>query len=181
MYEGPPLPSDPQVIDQMISGIKYLHHLEYPHGDLNPLNIIISRDGRIKLSDFGLSKFSYTRKSDQPDELSIESGIPEICRRQYWMKWTVGKDNERNYELVSDDNDVFPEETQDIFAVGCLIVFFLTKGVHPFGDDIQAIENNMESNTPINLESKLLERLLIMYVTRTILYYFKCCYLFTRT
>ncbi|XP_046456117.1 cAMP-dependent protein kinase catalytic subunit PRKX-like [Daphnia pulex] len=75
-YKGPTLLSKSQVIDQMISGIKYLHNLEYPHGDLNPLNIIISRDGRIKLSDFGLSKLSYT-KSNQPDNLSIQ--ILEIC------------------------------------------------------------------------------------------------------
>jgi serine/threonine protein kinase len=155
-YDGPPLPSEPQVIDQMISGIDYLHKEKYPHGDLNPLNIIISRDGRIKLSDFGLSKFSYTRKSDQHGDLSIESGIPEICRRKYWMKWTSGQDNECNYELVNDDNEnVFPTEEADIFAVGCSIVYFLLKGVHPFGDDIQAIENNLENKNPINLESKL--------------------------
>ena len=141
----------------MIGGIKYLHFLEYPHGDLIPLNMIISRDGRIKLADFGLSKLSYTTKSNQPDDLSTESRIPEICRRKYWMKWTSGQDNECNYELVNDDNEnVFPKEKQDIFAVGCLIVYFLLKGVHPFGDDIQAIENNLENKNPINLESKLL-------------------------
>ncbi len=154
-YDGPPLPSEPQVIDQMISGIKHLHNLGYPHGDLNPLNIIISRDGWIKLSDFGLSKFCYTAKSNQPDDLSID--IPEICRRRYWLlQRTSGQDSERNHELVNDTENVFPTEEADIFAVGCLIVYFLLKGVHPFGEDIQAIENNLENKNPINLESKLL-------------------------
>lgn len=96
LYEGPPLSSEPLVIHQLISGIDYLHNLKYPHGDLNPLNVIISRDGRIKLSDFGLSKFSYTAKSNQLDDLSTESGIPEIGRRKYWMKWTLGQDSELN-------------------------------------------------------------------------------------
>ncbi len=152
LYEGPPLSSEPQVVHQLISGIDYLHNLKYPHGDLNPLNVIISRDGRIKLSEFGLCKFSYT-KSNQLDDLSTESGIPEICRRIYWMKWTLGQDS----ELVTDNENVYPEEKEDIFAVGCLIVYFLTMGVHPFGDDLQAIKNNLKNNNPINLKSKFLE------------------------
>ncbi len=137
----------------MIGGIKYLHFLEYPHGDLIPLNMSISRDGRIKLADFGLSKLSYTTKSNQPDDLSTESGIPEICRRKYWLQWTSGKDT----ELITENEYVYPDKNEDIFAVGCLIVYFLTKGVHPFGDDLQAIENNLKNNNPINLKSKFPE------------------------
>ena len=46
------------VAEQLCSGLYYLHSLEKPiiYRDLKPSNIIMKKDGRIKLIDFGISK-----------------------------------------------------------------------------------------------------------------------------
>lgn len=41
---------------EIILAIEYLHSKRILYRDLKPENILISRDGHIKLSDFGLSK-----------------------------------------------------------------------------------------------------------------------------
>jgi serine/threonine-protein kinase/endoribonuclease IRE1 len=127
--------------------------MQYVHGDLNPLNVIISQDQRIKLSDSCLSKFSYTKCPS--NDLLIR--IPEICKRKYWL--LVRTDDETNAELIENPlEDVCATEEDDIFAAGCLIFYFLTKGLHPFGDvdDFKSIEENVKNKNPINLTSKYL-------------------------
>lgn len=42
---------------QILETIKYVHQMGISHRDLKPENILIMRDGRIKISDFGLSRF----------------------------------------------------------------------------------------------------------------------------
>jgi serine/threonine kinase 38 len=41
---------------ETILAIESVHNLNYIHRDLKPDNLIISRDGHLKLSDFGLCK-----------------------------------------------------------------------------------------------------------------------------
>ena len=43
---------------QMICGVGKLHELGIVHHDLKPSNILISGDGKIKISDFGLAVFA---------------------------------------------------------------------------------------------------------------------------
>jgi serine/threonine protein kinase len=41
----------------IILGVKELHDLNIAHRDLKPENILFNRKGKLKLADFGLSKF----------------------------------------------------------------------------------------------------------------------------
>ena len=43
-------------IAETIIAIESIHNLNYIHRDLKPDNLIIGKDGHIKLSDFGLCK-----------------------------------------------------------------------------------------------------------------------------
>ncbi|KAK0240369.1 kinase-like domain-containing protein [Armillaria nabsnona] len=54
--------SNPQVdrlhiLSEISEGMEYLHLKEIIHGDLRGANVLISRDGTPRLSDFGMSKF----------------------------------------------------------------------------------------------------------------------------
>ena len=57
-----------KIIKQIIDGINYIHSLDIIHNDLKPNNILFSKEGIIKITDFGLSKFSYHKISSESYE-----------------------------------------------------------------------------------------------------------------
>jgi serine/threonine protein kinase len=57
--------------------LEYLHSLNVIHRDLKPDNLLISREGHIKLTDFGLSKVGLINSTDDfsgPDVSSVLVG-----------------------------------------------------------------------------------------------------------
>ncbi len=50
-----PSASRKRVLDDILSGVEYLHHRAIYHNDLKPSNIIINRNGAARITDFGLS------------------------------------------------------------------------------------------------------------------------------
>ena len=59
---------------ECILAVEAVHKLKYIHRDLKPDNILIGKDGHIKLTDFGLCKLYDTRPSDiLLDELATKS------------------------------------------------------------------------------------------------------------
>ena len=45
------------IFRQLLEAIKYVHSMGVSHRDLKPENVLIGPDGKIKISDFGLSRF----------------------------------------------------------------------------------------------------------------------------
>lgn len=41
---------------QLLEGLSYCHSMGVMHRDLKPQNILVTRDGRLKLCDFGLAR-----------------------------------------------------------------------------------------------------------------------------
>ncbi len=161
-YMGP-MPSNAQVLCQIANGINYLHVDNLPHGHLNPRTILISQSQpvRMKISDSRLSKFT--------DPIDFQYANPRISQHtvfitynnrknihylpEHWMldgSWRTGLDQDGNRVII-------PTATVygDVFAAGCLFFYFLTRGSHPFGDDLESILDNIRAKVPVNLNSKI--------------------------
>ncbi|BBH04956.1 geminivirus rep interacting kinase 2 [Prunus dulcis] len=91
----------------IVSGLMYLHAHNIVHGDIKPDNLLVSRNGTVKIGDFSVSQFSVTNNvlywlhlQDENDELRRSPGTPvftapECClgltyRGRAADTWAVG-------------------------------------------------------------------------------------------
>jgi serine/threonine protein kinase len=72
-----------RIILDVLSGLKYAHEKGIIHGDIKPSNILLDANGRAKVSDWGLAKFSdittstneaFTLTYAAPEQLDTQLG-----------------------------------------------------------------------------------------------------------
>ncbi len=51
-----PIPRATEIVSQVAAALDYAHSMGRIHRDINPSNILMARDGRAKISDFGVAK-----------------------------------------------------------------------------------------------------------------------------
>lgn len=103
-----------QVTVDVISAVAYLHSFEPPvmHRDLKPGNILVSRDGRVKLADFGVSRL-MADSSTKEQKMTRDAGTVLYMAPEIW----------------SSDQAYGP--SCDIYSYG-LVVIELWTGQNPF-------------------------------------------------
>lgn len=97
----------------MLSGIAALHQQYVIHRDIKPANLLLSTDGLLKISDFGLAVHCETDTYPAGFGGTLAYLAPEIVR--------------------GTDPADFPGRGVDVWAAGCVAVEMLA-GVHPFMD-----------------------------------------------
>jgi len=95
------------------------------HGDVKPANILITEDGRVKLTDFGMARLASHNGADSP-----LLGTPA-----YWCpEQIVGKAQDAR---------------SDIFSLG-VVLYEMVTGQRPFdADSLQGICGRVLSSTPL--------------------------------
>ncbi len=142
-YEGPELPPDDIVLNQIANGLHYIHSRNLVHRDVKPDNILISITTPVKMK---LSDFGYVKKIS-PQGTFTQSGLKGTL---IWMAPEI-------LELLNDSRESTTEELphgdiqSDTFAAGCVFFYYLTRGKHPFGNNPFRIQVNILDNNPIEL------------------------------
>lgn len=81
---------------QLLTGVAYCHHHRVLHRDLKPPNLLINREGQLKLADFGLARaFGIPVRSYTHEVVTLWYRAPDIlmASRKYSTPvdiWSVG-------------------------------------------------------------------------------------------
>ncbi|MGF1688532.1 serine/threonine protein kinase [Photobacterium japonica] len=129
------------ILDQVISALTYAHEQGVVHADLKPSNIMLTREGVIKIFDFGVSRGLKLNidhyATDVQDETNIISGYTPT------------------YASPSLLEGEKPELKDDIFAFSCMAYELLTSQ-HPFqrkpADEAQ--KSNLTASKPKHINGQ---------------------------
>lgn len=111
---GRSLAGGARLIEQICEAIGHVHRRGWVHGDLKPSNILLMRDGSVRLCDFGLAQELDGTHAWMPPIGSSDYLPPE------WWTERVGVDG------------VTTRPTVDVWALGVTAHQILTGGLHPF-------------------------------------------------
>lgn len=134
------------IIKNVLSGIMALHDKGYVHRDIDPSNIMITSDRKVKIIDFGIAKQMSTLNTQ--DQLLTTAGM------------FMGKAAYAAPELVLGDVS-HQNETTDIYAIGVMF-FQLVTGNLPFeGATHEILEMQQHKKMPLQLiEDKALRKII---------------------
>jgi len=144
-------------IAETILAIESVHNLNYIHRDLKPDNLIIGKDGHIKLSDFGLckhveikSKSANMNEQMRSDLSNVAKDIgaknPALSKVQANKRAEYIRNRQLAFSTVGTPDYIAPEvfgqqgysETVDWWSAGA-ILFEMMVGYPPFFSDEPSI------------------------------------------
>lgn len=134
-------------VSEMILAIEIVHNLNYIHRDLKPDNVLLDKDGHIKLTDFGLCKHAEIRQSAPETRYSSKhsdnfNALKNMLNKRMGYK----RNRQLAYSTVGTPDYIAPEvfgpkgydETVDWWSVG-VILFEMLVGYPPFFSDDSSI------------------------------------------
>lgn len=124
-----------QIIKRVLAGIMALHDKGYIHRDIDPSNIMVTKEGNLKMIDFGIAK--------DVSNLNTHDGLRTSAGK------FIGKAEYAAPELVL--GDVRSQNfTTDVYAIGILF-YHLLVGELPFdGPQYDVLQKQLKKNLPVS-------------------------------
>ncbi|XP_063060697.1 serine/threonine-protein kinase/endoribonuclease ire-1-like [Engraulis encrasicolus] len=110
------------IVKEFLMGLKELHDGKTIQRDIKPSNVLIDKDGCVRLADFGISR------TLDPDQSTIET---DKAGTKCWEAT----------EIVAKSVGWRYKRSTDIQVAGMLVYYILSGGHHPFGDDFHCQAN----------------------------------------
>lgn len=119
------------IVAQVASGLAYAHEYGIVHRDVKPSNIMVIRDGQVKITDFGIARMA---SSGVRTQTGMILGSPKYMSPEQVMGKVL-------------------DQRSDIFSLGVMLYEMLT-GLSPFdGENVNAIMYQTLNTTPVSLTS----------------------------
>ncbi|KAG2622265.1 hypothetical protein PVAP13_3NG274200 [Panicum virgatum] len=144
-------------IAELVLALEYLHSMSVIHRDLKPDNLLIGRDGHIKLTDFGLSKVGLINSTDDLSGPDVSSGLVGDHQPADAEQRAQQRQQRQKQTAVGTPDYLAPEillgmahgPTADWWSVG-IILFELLVGIPPFNAEHPQIifDNIMNREIP---------------------------------
>ena len=122
-------------LKDIISGLSHAHSYRIVHCDLKPDNILITKHGTAKVSDFGIARLIKANESEIDQEPSMATRLYSSPEQLWGEK---------------------PDAQSDLFSFGILVHIVLS-AEHPFGDltEPKVIEKNISERAIIRIDTAL--------------------------
>jgi eukaryotic-like serine/threonine-protein kinase len=128
LLSGPPFKPDKafEIIRQVAEGLSYAHQQKIIHRDMKPANILLTEDGRAKITDFGIAKIAAAEGS----------------------KRTIAVMGTPSYMSPEQVKGTEVDGRSDLFSLGIVLYVMLT-GQKPFFGDTAAVMFRIVYEDPI--------------------------------
>ena len=128
LNETPLLPLDQalDIVVQVAQGLDYAHEYGIVHRDVKPANIMVVRDGHVKITDFGIARMASTSVRTQT---GMVLGSPKYMSPEQVMGKQI-------------------DNRSDIFSLGVMLYEMLTGQVPFNGENINAIMYQIMNAVP---------------------------------
>lgn len=128
----------------LINSLNYIHNNQIYHRDIKPENILVTKSGKYKLADFGISFFHPDKYSQIHKTLKNE----RLANAQF----SAPEQSEKEDSSVADAR-------MDIYALGQIIQWYITGKVHK-GSRRKSIRSYFKPSNEIEVIDKIVDRCL---------------------
>ncbi len=122
---NPPVELVINMIGQIVDGVRALHRKETLHQDLKPDNILLDKNGAIKIIDYGSCRVGGIAEISTPFERGVALGTLDFSAPEYRLGIT-------------------PTTRSDLFSIAAITYYLLTGGQHPYGTNWNKAKNQRD-------------------------------------